>query len=77
MQSRNQCLQIVKNTLLTIRECYYEWKKTADNDNILKHYDTVVKKINHQLSSLNGNNPDIKLLNDIIIRDCREMPKIS
>lgn len=65
--SHSQCLQSVKDTLQTIRDCYEGWKKTAVNGDILKHYDNVVKKIDLQLTPLNGKNPDIKLLNDILI----------
>lgn len=65
--SHNQCLQSVKDTLQIIRDCYEEWKKTAASEGSLKHYDIVVKKLDQQLAPLNGKNPDIKLLNDILI----------
>ena len=65
--SHSQCLQSVKDTLQIIRNCYEKWKKTAANEGILKYYDNVVKKIDQQLAPLNGKNPDIKLLNDILI----------
>lgn len=65
--SHNQCLEGVKRTLQTIYDCYEGWKKTADNEDILKHYNKVVSKIKQLLATLNGKNPDIKLLNDILI----------
>lgn len=66
-KSYSLCLQSVKETLHTICKCYGEWKKAAVNKNVLKFYDDAVKKINHQIASLCGKNPDIKLLNDILI----------
>lgn len=57
----------VKQSLLLIRDCYEGWKKTAVDEDVLKHYDSVVKRINQQLASLNGKSPDIKLLNDILM----------
>ena len=65
--SHNQCLDGIKGTLQTICDCYEGWKKTADNEDILKHYEEVVDTIKHQLATLNGKNPNIKLLNDILI----------
>ena len=65
--SHNQCLEGVKRTLQTIYDCYEGWKRTADNEDILKHYNKVVSKIKQLLATLNGKNPDIKLLNDILI----------
>ena len=65
--SYNQCLQCVKKTLETISKCYEGWKITADNEDILKQYDKIVKKINQQLVSLSGKKPNIKLINDILI----------
>lgn len=65
--SHDQCLQCVKETLQAISKCYEEWKSTADNEEAFNHYDKAVKKINQQLQSLNGKNPNIKLLNDILI----------
>lgn len=65
--SHNQCSEEVKRTLQTICDCYEEWKRTADNEDILKYYKRVVNKIKQLLATLKGNNPDIKLLNDILI----------
>ena len=65
--SHNQCLEGVERTLQTICDCYEEWKRTADNEDILKYYKRVVNKIKQLLATLKGNNPDIKLLNDILI----------
>lgn len=62
-----QCLKKVKETFQMICDCYEEWKKTACNKEILKHYEKVVNTINQQLATLNGKNPDIKLFNDILI----------
>lgn len=65
--SHAQCLQGVKETLQEIRNCYEGWKKTANNEKAIKHYENIVKKIELQLAPLNGKNPNIKLLNDILI----------
>ena len=65
--SHSQSLQSVKGTLQIIRNCYEKWKKTATSEDILKHYDKVVKKIDWQLTLLSGKNPNIKLLKDILI----------
>lgn len=65
--SHNQCLEGIKGTLQTICDCYEGWKRTADNEDILKHYDTVEDTIKQQLATLNGKSPNIKLLNDILI----------
>ena len=65
--SYDQCLQCVKETLQAISRCYEAWKLTADNEEVIKYYDEGVKKINQQLESLSGKNPNIKLLNDILI----------
>lgn len=65
--SYDQCLQCVKKTLQAISRCYEAWKLTADNEDVRKYYDEVVKKINQQLESLSGKSPNIKLLNDILI----------
>lgn len=65
--SYDQCLQCVKETLQAISRCYEAWKLTADNEEVVKYYDEGVKKINQQLKSLSGKNPNIKLLNDILI----------
>lgn len=65
--SYNQCLQGVKETLQTICDSYKRWKETTDNEKFTRYYDKIVKTINQQLEPLNGKNPDIKLLNDILI----------
>lgn len=65
--SHIQCLRGIKETLQMIRDCYEEWKKTAKDKGNIEHYDKVVKTITQQLAPLNGKNPDIKLLNDILI----------
>ena len=65
--SHNQCLEAVKGTLQTISDCCEEWEKTADDKDILKHYNKVVNKIKQLLATLKGKNPNIKLLNDILI----------
>lgn len=62
-----QCVQIVKNTLTRIRDCFENWKKTAVNHTILKYYDEAAKNVNKSLAKLNGKNPNIKMLNDILI----------
>ena len=65
--SHDQCLQCVKETLQAIGKCYEGWKLTADNEEVLKHYEKVVKKLNQQIKLLSGKSPNIKLLNDILI----------
>lgn len=65
--SHKQCLEAVKGTLQTISDCYERWEKTADDKDILKHYNKVVNKIKQLLATLKGKNPNIKLLNDILI----------
>lgn len=65
--THNQCVQGAKETLQMIRDCYEGWKKTANNEDVLKYYDNVVRTINRQLESINGKSPNIKLLNDILI----------
>ncbi len=58
---------VCQKTLEPISKCYEGWKITADNEDILKQYDKIVKKINQQLVSLSGKKPNIKLINDILI----------
>lgn len=65
--SHSQCLERVKGILQTICTCYEEWKRTAANEDILKHCDKVVNTIKQQLATLSSKNPNIKLLNDILI----------
>lgn len=65
--SYDQCLEGVRETLETIRDCYEGWKSTAQNEDILEHYKNIVKKLNYQLAPLKGKSPNIKLLNDILI----------
>lgn len=63
----NQCVQGIKETLKTICECYGEWMNTIDKEEVKKYNKDVVLNINRLIASLNGKNPDIKLLNDILI----------
>ena len=66
-RSHKQCVEGIKGTLQMICDCYERWKKTADNEDISNRYDKVMTTINQQLASLRGKNPNIKLLNDILI----------
>lgn len=66
-ESQSQRVQNIKDTLQIIRDCYEGWKITTDNNEIQEYYDDAIKKFNRELTQLNGKNPNIKLLNDILI----------
>lgn len=66
-QSHSQRVQNIKDTLQIIQGCYEGWKTTADNKEIQEYYDDTIKKFKRELIKLNGKNPNIKLLNDILI----------
>ena len=65
--SNDQCLKGIKETLQIICGCYERWKKKTNDKEVLEYYDKAAKTINSQLTQLDRKNPDIKLLNDILI----------